>query len=241
MPVKKIISAAAKAAAKKAGKKSKVLSSKQMAKRLDDKVKAKKFGQSLTEFRRSEKLLDKMSKLSPSSSQYKKLQDKFMQVKPSSYMGKGKRKVKPKKPIVMSEEAAKRSGRNLKPIPGTRRPKKQFGGTVYNSRGMKVPGMVQDGGALRQASLGGSIKALAKKAGKFFSKKKKKTNKFMIDGKDLRKLRFKGTSRSGESIVKQGLKGKENISYVAGNVKAKKKIQNKIWKEDLYKNMYKRF
>ena len=83
---------------------------------------------------------------------------------------------------------------------------KQMGGAVYNSRGMKVPGMVQDGGALRQASLGGSIKALAKKAGKFFSKNKKKTNKFMIDGKDLRKLRFRGTSRSGESIVKQGLK-----------------------------------
>tara|TARA_B100000902_G_C27187743_1_gene852247 strand:+ start:526 stop:840 length:315 start_codon:yes stop_codon:yes gene_type:complete len=103
---------------------------------------------------------------------------------------------------------------------------------------MKVPGMVQDGGALPQAGLGGGLKALAKKAGKFFSKKK--TNKFMVDGKDLRKLRFRGTSRSGESIVKQGLKGKEKISWVAGQKKAAKKLQNKVWNEDLYKNMYKR-
>jgi phenylalanyl-tRNA synthetase alpha subunit len=133
MPVKKIISAAAKAAAKKAGKKagkkSKVISSKQMTKRLDDKVKAKKFGQSLTEFRKSERLLDKMGKLSPSSSQYKKLQDKFMDVKVPS-----------KDPFPFTKQAIKKP-RRLKPIPGTRRPKKQFGGTVYNNRGMKVPGM----------------------------------------------------------------------------------------------------
>ena len=147
MPVKKIISAAAKGAAKKAGKKAKVVSSKQMSKRLADKVEAKKWGQSLTEYRKSEKLLNQMSKLSPSSSVYKRIQAKFMDIPESAWKGKGKfkpKKTKVKgqiKPIVMSETAAKRSGRNLKPIPGTRRPKKQFGGSVYNDRGMSVPGM----------------------------------------------------------------------------------------------------
>tara|TARA_R110002020_G_scaffold22166_5_gene74913 strand:- start:1502 stop:1927 length:426 start_codon:yes stop_codon:yes gene_type:complete len=137
MPVRKIISAAAKAA-KKAGKKSKVISSKQMSKRLDDKVKAKAMGKSLTQFRKDEKLINKMSGLSESSSAYKKLQDKLMDIKVPS-----------KDPFPLAEQAIKRP-RRLKPIPGTRRvvdksgkpiKKKQFGGKVYNNRGMSVPGM----------------------------------------------------------------------------------------------------
>ena len=127
MPVKKIISAAAKAA-KKAGKKSKVISSKQMSKRLDDKVKAKAMGKSLTQFRKDKKLINKMSGLSESSSAYKKLQNKLMDFPvpkkdPFPHLG------PPKGP------------RKLKPIPGTKRIiRKEMGGAVIN-RGRKIPGM----------------------------------------------------------------------------------------------------
>jgi hypothetical protein len=107
---------------------------------------------------------------------------------------------------------------------------------VYNHKGMKVPGMVQDGGALPKANKGGGLKNLVKKVAKFF--KKKKGNPNVIDGKDVTQTRFRGVNRKGEDVVKTGIKGKEHESYVAALVKTRKKLQNKIWKEDLYKNMY---
>ena len=79
----------------------------------------------------------------------------------------------------------------------------QRGGSVYNHKGMKVPGVYQDGGALPKAALGGGLKALAKKAGKFFSKKKGNPN--VIDGKDLSKLKFKGVNRHGKTVRKTGV------------------------------------
>tara|TARA_Y100001938_G_C7909690_1_gene338974 strand:- start:70 stop:381 length:312 start_codon:yes stop_codon:yes gene_type:complete len=63
-------------------------------------------------------------------------------------------------------------------------------------------------------------------------------NPKVIDGKDVTQTRFKGVNRKGENVVKTGISGKEYESYIGANVKLKKKLQNKIWKEDLYKNMY---
>jgi hypothetical protein len=84
---------------------------------------------------------------------------------------------------------------------------------VYNHKGMKVPGMIQDGGALGQAALGGGLKALAKKASKFLKTRKNagrldKNGKKIIDGKDLSKLKFKGVNRWGQKVTKTGVKGK---------------------------------
>ena len=87
---------------------------------------------------------------------------------------------------------------------------------VYNHKGMKVPGMIQDGGALPKASIGGGLKALAKKASKFLKTRKKagrldKNGKKIIDGKDLSKLKFKGVNRYGQKVTKTGVKGKSKV------------------------------
>ena len=99
-----------------------------MQKRLADKVEAKRFGESLTEYRRVNRLTTKMANLSPSSAAYKKLQNKLMDFPipkrdPFPHLG------PPKGP------------RKLKPIPGTKRIiRKEMGGAVIN-RGRKIPGM----------------------------------------------------------------------------------------------------
>jgi len=75
---------------------------------------------------------------------------------------------------------------------------------------MRVPGMIQDGGALGQAALGGGLRALASKASKFLKTRKNagrldKNGKKIIDGKDLSKLKFKGVNRRGQKVTKTGV------------------------------------
>jgi hypothetical protein len=68
--------------------------------------------------------------------------------------------------------------------------------------------------------------------------KNRRGNPNVIDGKDVTQTRFRGVNRTGEGVVKKGMHGKVKTSYFQGLKNSRNKLQDKIWKEDLYKNMY---
>jgi len=102
---------------------------------------------------------------------------------------------------------------------------KYAGGPVMNERGMKVPGMMKDGGGLKKMPGGGFMRSMdlpKAQVGKMLTKgfekvgskiknlfkKKKNTNlDTTIDGKDVANNAFLGTNRQGQSVYKFGTKG----------------------------------
>jgi len=100
---------------------------------------------------------------------------------------------------------------------------KYAGGPVMNERGMKVPGMMKDGGGLKKMPGGGFMRsmdlpkaqkgfftAIKNTAENLFGKIKKASNKNanVIDDMDLSKMVFKGTGRGGNKVFKVGADGK---------------------------------
>ena len=102
---------------------------------------------------------------------------------------------------------------------------KYAGGPVMNERGMKVLGMMKDGGGLKKMPGGGFMRSMdlpKAQVGKMLTKgfekvgskiknlfkKKKNTNlDTTIDGKDVANNAFLGTNRQGQSVYKFGTKG----------------------------------